>query len=921
MTPTFRLISGNDSIELMNATGALYAGWRPAFAPYKSVYADSSMADGRRLVYQKKNSAVETVNLHVRANCQDDAIGILRRIELMLIEARDYWTKPPSANLDPVYIKVKAANETNERYAIILDGRIDDHASPFEQPFFGGGESLIQSVTLLLERGQWSDQPPGQSASGTFLHTYGNLYNYLEYDATGDYLNCGNDAILENLVEGGFTVEGWFRFSGASGPAMGLVDHHTSAPDTNWIFAVLVDQNGNHSLGGTVYGGTTAHVMSWEGDPQNPAFVPVGEWAYVAMIVTPELSLGTNAFRIRLVINGETAVVSDPGETHVYDASQDLYVGNQTIGTLGLFGDIKWVRISSGDLYPEVETRGQATTYKNYPPPSLCSPPAITSRTIGQWNMDEGTGATVDNATGNASLDGAITNAAWAIGSGCPGDDLAAIGTKGYVAGFDSHVSITDAYRFDASGPTWSGNLIGSPTPYLLYPEPVATGDYLYLGNSKAETDGPFCSAVFDMGTRIDDADWSVGTPQYYNGVAWSPLSGIGDETDGFSTRGISAITWQLPSDWVKADLFSILGGTAPSVNGWWVRIQATVVSAPTDSPEQNNRDIYTINKSGSVIPSGTSVGDLGAVGALTLRQINGVYDSVVIGSRMLGDENPFVPFIHTTNTVHNHSGIAVSGDGADASTSLWPSGERRAASVVALDEHDIVITLDNSVAQFYAGKFRAFCILDLVNTDDMYVTLSYKINDVDIGIYNDAVKINMGTNNNGSVMVDIGIVNVAQNPNSVSQIIFNLNIANRKTVIASSYDLYALALVPVDGDLFLDVSNPSSGVGSKHVGWEDYAASILADKLTVDQVTSPVSGLTASVSNVAGVISANYVTATTSGVLFTPGESTVWFVFYNREPYAITGPSFTRYDSGPHITNAVTYKVAQLYRLMRGTS
>lgn len=920
MSPTLRLISGNDSIELMNATGALYAGWAPSFAPYKSVFADSAMADERRLVYQKKGSTIETISLHIRAQCQDDAIDLLRRIELILVEVRNYWTKPPSANIDPVYIKVKASNETNPRYAILLDGRVEGHGDPFAQPFFGTGGAVLSDLSLLLERGQWSDEIPGQATEGSLLYaSAGLLYNYLEYDATGDYLDCGNDSSLENLVDGGFTVDGWFKVNdqGVTPIIMGLVDHYNSAGSgKNWRLRINVNGAGEHNLEAYVYGTTNAYAIGV------PSIAP-DQWNHITMVVNPAGSCVDPAhpgqeFNIEIMINGLVAGTSNCGAVHAYDATQDLYIGNQTTGTEGLDGDIKWVRISTGDV------RGYQYPGGNYDVPEFCSAPAIVGQTIAQWEMSEGTGATVDNAQGTAALDGTITNAAWAVESGCVSfSDLSDIGAKGYVAGFDARVAITHAYRFDATGSAWSGNLIGSATPYLLFPEPVATGDYLYIGNSGSDTIGPFFSAIFDLGDRVDDGDWSITEPQPWTGAAWGGSALIGDETSGFTAQNVAGISWPLTTTWVTGNLNTILGGAAPNVDGFWVRFGATVTSAPTDSPEQHNRDIYTANKSGLIIPTGTVIGDLGASGAITLGNLTGVYDSAIIGSRKMSDGDPFVPFIHATNNVHNHSGITVSGDGADATTDGWPSGEWRTATLATVSDDDITITLDNSIAPFYAGLFRAFCLIELSTDDEVYATLSYKINNVNVSIVNEPVKVNIGGNDGDLTTVDVGTVNLSQDPDNLSQVIFSLNLSNTNAGTSPVYYLYAIALIPTDGDLFLDVSNPVSGWNSKHVGWDDtYTVNPLADTLIIDQVSSPVSGLASSVRNPAGVISGNYITSTPSGVLLPTGQLALWFLFYNREPYSTAdNAAGTRYDTGPHMTNSLTYEIAQLYRIMRGAS
>jgi len=69
--------------------------------------------------------------------------------------------------------------------------------------------------------------------------------------------------------------------------------------------------------------------------------------------------------------------------------------------------------------------------------------------------------------------------------------------------------------------------------------------------------------------------NWTI-TWEYYNGSAWTALSGVTDNTNGFTTSGTNDITYTLPTDWAKA--------TINSTTKYFIRAR---VSAYTDITTQ----------------------------------------------------------------------------------------------------------------------------------------------------------------------------------------------------------------------------------------------------------------------------------------------------------------------------------------------
>ncbi len=84
-----------------------------------------------------------------------------------------------------------------------------------------------------------------------------------------------------------------------------------------------------------------------------------------------------------------------------------------------------------------------------------------------------------------------------------------------------------------------------------------ATEDYLYFGLYK-----PFSGVYVEVG--VANAAAKTFTAQYYDGTTWTALSGVLDDTLGFSRSGFLRFT--KPSDWDNT--------TINSVDKFWIRLR-----------------------------------------------------------------------------------------------------------------------------------------------------------------------------------------------------------------------------------------------------------------------------------------------------------------------------------------------------------
>lgn len=106
-----------------------------------------------------------------------------------------------------------------------------------------------------------------------------------------------------------------------------------------------------------------------------------------------------------------------------------------------------------------------------------------------------------------------------------------------------------------------------------VLPATPAVDDAVYFGLAS----GTFGQVDLNITTQ-GAGTWTIQW-QYWNGTAWTALSGVTDGTTGFTaTTGIKSVTFTIPSDWAK--------NTVDSVNAYWIRANVTAYTSVTTAPQ-----------------------------------------------------------------------------------------------------------------------------------------------------------------------------------------------------------------------------------------------------------------------------------------------------------------------------------------------
>ena len=161
-TPILQLRHGGRVVNLVSRGDGLHLDdWTPAVAPYKDEagWIDSPLADGRRPLLDKRANAIESFSLVANGPTQDVVIAHVRALQGVLAAATRYWTEAWAT--EPVVLEARGPAETQTRYAVVYQGRLETEDNPFAQPFFSPFAVMgMDELTVTLERGPWQDAYP-----------------------------------------------------------------------------------------------------------------------------------------------------------------------------------------------------------------------------------------------------------------------------------------------------------------------------------------------------------------------------------------------------------------------------------------------------------------------------------------------------------------------------------------------------------------------------------------------------------------------------------------------------------------------------------------------------------------------------------------------------------------------------------------
>ncbi len=294
------------------------------------------------------------------------------------------------------------------------------------------------------------------------------------------------------------------------------------------------------------------------------------------------------------------------------------------------------------------------------------------------------------------------------------------IAAESYFTNKHLFINLTDIYEQD--GAAWSANLLDAVLPHRLLPAVPVVDDAIYFGVESGADPGPFSSLIFDNSTA---AVGVTGVWEYWTGAAWVAFpSGAGwdymaDNTQGFSQTGVLGAFWDQPNNWAVCNLLAVEGGAAPNITAWWVRFRVTVAAGATGA-EQQNRNIYSCTWPYAEIQSDQVKGEIPALVRMKIKNESNYTDDIdyqkyidwlVVGARGAERGEDFSAYIPLADNqlLPGQTNNLWANTVYETNVQYSPRGRRVNCNAAVPNNSQIFVTLDNTIANQYKGRFRLY--------------------------------------------------------------------------------------------------------------------------------------------------------------------------------------------------------------------
>jgi hypothetical protein len=586
-SPILKITDGINIVDLLDKEGLLLRDWNPSIPQPKGggVYRDSVMSDGRQLLMRRFSNPVETFNIVAQGGSQDSVIRATQELFRLLQKGTDYWENKWIDN--PVWIEARGSLESEIRYALVHNYTVDNLSNPYTQPFFSC-DPAIDGINVAIERGHWTSTAPTSPICVPI------------------YSDDGSNTLEDTENVPGGTSDAYVR------DALGAEDYTFWRTDTQLILGTESDTDEFEF----------AIRVDGVDIPQGCKVI----YAAIGLRLASAHSSG-NDQRVKIEIENNTdpAVYSDLTDYQSRPYASE-YVIYDLDGGAGSAGDLYEIDGLHHIVQQIVDLgswqAGNAMAFKF----------SVETHNAGDvWNF-----ASYENAsyaepylevrycpeTRETDQCQSLGKLAWDV-------ILKQNEAEIFFSARNSPVGLTHIFRYDASGTSYSSNLLTATLPYDLFPASPAAGDMIYFGSDQANLlGGAFFDLIFDPTDGFPDgnvgvweyskggAAWqSLGSPPYYDdytyGFEGSPAGSFGQHSAYDRLRGRS-MRWQGLEDHSGSN--SWREDTVNSVNAWWMRFRLTTYSSGNVTVQ---RHPCTVGSSKLSIDAGDVSGDFPALARL----------------------------------------------------------------------------------------------------------------------------------------------------------------------------------------------------------------------------------------------------------------------------------------------------------------
>lgn len=282
--------------------------------------------------------------------------------------------------------------------------------------------------------------------------------------------------------------------------------------------------------------------------------------------------------------------------------------------------------------------------------------------------------------------------------------DEEVVGWGRHILGGEFYGSITKVWQVDASPETFVDETTDANSTanadWTVFPASEAVGDYVAFGHNE-----PFSKLVFDYANGTAGVGGAV-TWEYWNGSSWTALSGVTDNTNGFTAAAADnlSVTWTKPTDWKRR-----LIGSGVSI--YYVRARITTVYTTNPVLDQGFIPGNPVVESVTVIPGTNGSGQVqdsssrDEVWLIVKRTINGStkrYVEFFERAFETGEDQEDAYYVDSMVTYDGASATTLSGFNhlEGQTVKIWANGAIHPSKTVSSGQ----ITLDSAKTVVQAG-------------------------------------------------------------------------------------------------------------------------------------------------------------------------------------------------------------------------
>lgn len=206
MTEILNISDGTTTISLLDNTSIKIIEWIPAISVPDTTLKTSVLSDFQPPTARVYKNTVETFRLYIVGTSQDNVISKLSSLINLLEQAAAYHISEGVRGA-ATYITARSGSETNTRYALIYNYRIETipqvhQESPFTTGALSDGvsySSAFEEIVLVIERAHWLSSAPGNSTAIQLSST--SVFNSATYgqEATTGKVFVSNSHHVANI--------------------------------------------------------------------------------------------------------------------------------------------------------------------------------------------------------------------------------------------------------------------------------------------------------------------------------------------------------------------------------------------------------------------------------------------------------------------------------------------------------------------------------------------------------------------------------------------------------------------------------------------------------------------------------------------------------------------------------------------------